>query len=291
MEFMREPQLKAQWIEQFVVLCQEQDISQAALKLGVSRQTLQRNTQLLEKTVRVKLIERSGKNFYITPEGRLFLSEAEQIVARIYQLSSNFKKQLPGTLQGTVSLAWQSAHCLDFLPRCLSQFMGEHPSVYVRIQTYLQLPLIEQLLHTHELDMALVDYPPVDTGLLVGSGRHTPYVIVSCPQNQRHWSSFSYVYTEQNQPAHVAPPWNDELYPRQIVARTNTLNAVLHWAAAGVAAFVPQMTVQRYLNSGQLAIVAQPPEETFKQFYLCLAPKAEDNEAAQMLVQQLRQIL
>lgn len=283
-----EPQIKVIWLEQFLLLCQENDFLKAAQKLGLSRQTLQRNIGLLEKAVKVDLIQRNGKDFLVTPRGRLFYTEVQRVIHTMNQFSSQLKQHLLGPLQGSIRLAWQSWLSFRTLAQVLQDFIIENPEVFVETLLFSHMQDIEQALLENKLDLAIVDYLPSHEELIIHKGLATPYVIVSCPQARRHWSTFSYINTVHNLPDHLDPPWNDTLHPRTIVAQTNAINMLLQWTRSGVAAFMPFTHAQPYLEIGQLAIVADPPEEVFAHSYLCVSEQCSENPAAQLLIEQLQ---
>jgi DNA-binding transcriptional LysR family regulator len=284
---LREPQLKIVWLEQYLMLYREQDMTQAAMKLDISLATLQRNIRLLEQRVGTALIQREGKKFYITPEGRLLGEEAQQFFTGINQLPMQLKRELAGQLQGTVAVAWQSALSFNVLADVLAQFISDYPDVYVRSSVCTQSLMIEKRLQKGQLDVALMIVPPGDESLLVGSGRPIPYVIVSCPQPQRHWSTFAYVETVQELPAELRFPWDEERFPRAIVAKTNMMETVLFWAKSGVASYIPLSLAEPYIREGKLAIVATPPEEKFIQSYVCAAPAGMERPAVQIMAEQI----
>lgn len=284
---LREPQLKIVWLEQYLMLYRERDMTQAAMMLDISLATLQRNMRLLEQRVGTPLLQRAGKQFYITPEGRLLGEEAQLFFAQINQLPMQLKRELAGQLQGTVAVAWQSALVFNVLADVLAQFISEYPDVYVRSSVCTQSALIEKRLQKGQLDVALMVAPPGDDSLLVGSGRPIPYVIVSCPQPQRHWSTFSYVETVQELPTELRFPWNEERFPREVVAKTNMMETVLFWAKSGVASYIPLSLAEPYISEGKLAIVAIPPEEKFIQSYVCADPVAMERAAVQIMAEQL----
>lgn len=267
------PRIKLIWLEHFRVLCQEADLLQAAQKLGVSRQTLQRNLQALSEALGKPLIQLQGRQFYITPFGRSLLQEADHLLQAAQTLPARLQQASIGHLQGSVSVAWRNMPCMNYLADVLARFIPAWPDVQLHIRQHNQVSVLEALLQSAQLDLALLDYPPRDPDLLVGSGQHSPYLIVSVPQPLRHWSAFTYLDTEPFCPAHVAPAWDAERFPRQVELQTNSSPTFLNLLEPGRAIFVPQHLIQDYLDSGQLAVVAQPPEEVFKQLYLCCADR------------------
>lgn len=287
-----EPHLKTQWLEYFVVLCQEQDFLQAAQKLGVSRQTLQRKLDALEAQVHTKLIEKSGKDFHLTSAGRILLQEAESLIQQMQHLKRQLNTYHQDTLQGVVTFAWQFASSLAFLPDVLIDFISSHPEVFLQIECQPQFNEITQRLLNGSLDLAVTDYQPLVASIHTTVSQRSPFVIVSAPQPWGHWSSFAYVRPMAHPAQQHSQRWNESLYPRQIICETDSLDALLDWCLTGKAAvFLPQMMVQKYLDQGQLALVAEPPELSFKELYLCLSPLSADKPAAQALFRHLHQTM
>jgi len=289
MSLAKEPRIKLIWLEHFRMICQESDLVQAAQKLGVSRQTLQRNLQSLADVLGKPLLQRQGRQFYITPFGRSLLQEAELLLQAVQTLPTRLQQASLDKLQGNVSVGWRNMPCLNYLVDVLVTFIPAWPDVQVRTRQHNAVAVLESLLQSGQLELALMDYPPRDAALLVCSGQHSPYVIVSVPQPLRHWSAFTYLEAEPYCPEHVAPAWDAERFPRQVELQTNSSPTFLKLLEPGRAIFVPQHLVQDYLESAQLAIVAQPPEEVFKQLYLCAAPDSAQNPAVQTLLDLLRQ--
>jgi DNA-binding transcriptional LysR family regulator len=291
MQQLPEPHLKTQWLEYFVMLCQEQDLFQAAQKLGVSRQTLQRKLDALEAQVQTPLIKKSGKDFHLTSAGRILLQEAESLLRQMQCIKYQLQTYHQESLQGVVSFAWQSATSLTFLPEVLIDFMRSHSEVFLQVECQPQLSEITQRLVAGSLDLAVTDQPPSETQIHTTISQRSPFVIVSAPQPWGHWSSFAYVIPWGNPSVQRRNPrWNESRYPRQIVCETDSFDALLDWCLTGkAAAFLPQMMVQKYLDQGTLAVVADPPELSFKELYLCLSPLSTEKTAVQTLFRHLHQ--
>jgi DNA-binding transcriptional LysR family regulator len=292
MTYRPEPQLKTQWLEYFVALCQEQDMTQAAQKLGVSRQTLQRKLDALEQQLNTKLLEKSGKSFHLTSAGRILRQEAEALITHMRMLRNQLHTYYQEGLQGVVSFAWQSASSLAFLPEGLNVFMRNHPDVFLQIGCQPNITEITERLRTGSLDLAITDHlPPTESGIPVSISQRSPFVIVSAPQAPGHWSSFAYVTPLAHpESGRRSQYWDEHPYPREVVCETDSFDALIDWCLSGkAAAFVPQMMIQPYLDRGQLAIVADPPAPAFKELYLCLSPLASEKAAVQALFRHLHQ--
>ncbi|MGV3526643.1 MAG: LysR family transcriptional regulator [Candidatus Sericytochromatia bacterium] len=286
------PQLKTQWLEQFVMLCQEAHLPRAAAKLGVSRQTLQRSLEQLESHLQTPLVHKNGKAFQLTPAGVLFLQQARELTQTLQRLEQRFQAVNAAPLSGTLAFAWQSASCFDFVPRALAAFLAAHPGVFLHIQCEPDTAALQERLLSGQLDLALMDVPPLAEGLEWVTGRRSPFVIVSAPRPLCHWAALAYALPEQAPRNLRQKRWDESLYPRQVVCTSDSLDVLLDWACSGRAAtFLPQITVQRYLDQGQLAIVAQPPEQIFKELFLCSAPGAGAKPAVRALQQSLHRLM
>jgi DNA-binding transcriptional LysR family regulator len=283
-----EPGLKTQWLEHFILLCQELELRKAAEKLGVSRQTLQRSLEQLEAHTQTPLLKKSGKGLIPTQAGQLFLIQAREVMASLLRLEQRFQTRSQIALSGTISFAWQSASGFDFLPRCLSQFMAEHPDVFLNIQCEPQTETLRERLAKGQIDLALMDAELEEEEFMTFSARRSPFVIVSAPRPFCQWNALVYALPRRISHNPRQKRWNDEKYPRQIVCNTDSLDVLLDWCLTGRAAtFLPQITVQRYLDQGQLAIVALPPEAIYKDLFVASTPAAQAKPAVKALTQTL----
>lgn len=283
-----EPQLKMLWLEQFLVLCQESDFVLASQKLDISTQMLKHNINQLEKTLETHLIERQGKYFSLTHEGRLFFAESQRVLTKIRQMSKRVKQEFLGSLYGDLTLAWSSGFHFRQLSEILHSFAQEHANIFLRTERQTSAAFSEQRISRGEIDLAIFDYPPQNKELLVYTGKGTPYVIVSTPQKQQHWSAFSYIDTHYDLPINASSPWNEQAYPRKISSQTNSLSMLLKGLHVGVATYTPLSMAKPYLDEGILSIVAEPPELVFARTYVWVSPFSKNNSAAQLLIEKFR---
>jgi DNA-binding transcriptional LysR family regulator len=283
------PQIKSQWIQYFITLCHERTFTQAAAVLGISRSTLLRNLQLLETHLQTHLLEIQGNTFHITDQGRLFQQEAMGVLHKMQQLHYQLRMQCYHPIEGLITLAWQSGVVLEFTPKLLTEFMQTYPTVSFHIECHPHAHELNEYLETGYFDLAITDYIPTIHALEVRVLKRSPLVIVSAPQPKRHWSRFSYVSAPLNpETGKRGLFWDDHKYPRQIVCESNSLDVVLKWCISGqAAALLPLFAVQNYLSQGALAIVADPPEISFREVYLCRTPKSQHKTAATALCEHL----
>ena len=71
-------------LEDFVCLAVQQSFTAAARERNVTQSALSRRVQSLESWLGTELVNRDNKTFALTPQGRIFVSEAEVILRRLY---------------------------------------------------------------------------------------------------------------------------------------------------------------------------------------------------------------
>ena len=71
-------------LEDFVCLARLESFTAAAFERNITQSALSRRIKALENWLDTKLINRDSKNFNLTLEGRVFISEAEVILRRLY---------------------------------------------------------------------------------------------------------------------------------------------------------------------------------------------------------------
>ena len=71
-------------LEDFVCLARMENFTAASLERNITQSALSRRIKALEVWLGTKLVHRDSKNFDLTPEGRVFIAEAEVILRRLY---------------------------------------------------------------------------------------------------------------------------------------------------------------------------------------------------------------
>ena len=71
-------------LEDFVCLAAQESFTAAARERNVTQSALSRRVQSLESWLGTALINRDSKTFALTAQGRIFVSEAEVILRRLY---------------------------------------------------------------------------------------------------------------------------------------------------------------------------------------------------------------
>ena len=104
-------------LEDFVCLARLENFTDAAFERHITQSALSRRIKALENWLDSKLINRDSKNFNLTIEGRIFISEAEVILSRLYNARDaiyaihnsqelEIKVAAPNTIAETIFLDW-----------------------------------------------------------------------------------------------------------------------------------------------------------------------------------------
>ena len=104
----------------FLKVSDLQSFTKAAEELGYSQSTVTVQIKQLEEELGVLLFERIGKNVKLTEQGRVFRSQAREIVHAVEQLRSTMgeTEQIRGSLRvGTVD-----SLCTKRMPYILQEF-------------------------------------------------------------------------------------------------------------------------------------------------------------------------
>jgi len=119
-------------LEDFVCLTAQESFTAAARERNVTQSALSRRVQALENWLGTELINRDSKTFALTPQGRIFVSEAEVILRRLYNareaarvLSTNGDYEITVASQNSIA----QTLFLDWAKRLESRLDG----VYVRL--------------------------------------------------------------------------------------------------------------------------------------------------------------
>ena len=105
-------------------------VTDTAAALGTSQPTLSRSLARIESEVGVRVFERTPTGVEVTPDGRMVLDAARDLVVRHEQLRADLASRLdPDT--GTVRLAFLDSMATTLVPKLLRAFHAEAPGVKV----------------------------------------------------------------------------------------------------------------------------------------------------------------
>jgi DNA-binding transcriptional LysR family regulator len=171
-------------IESLKVFCdltETESFTKAAQINEVTQSAVSQTISTLERQFKSLLIERSKKNFRLTPEGQVFYEYSKRILQSFDALHSKLQ-ELEGVISGNIRVATIYSIGLHVLPPYLKRFLKEYPSVNVHVEYRRPNQVYEDVLG-NVVDMGLVAYPARDAKLEIVPLRKETLVLICHPQN------------------------------------------------------------------------------------------------------------
>ena len=142
----------------FVAVAGEENVSRAALKLHVSQPGLSRQIRDLEDEIGFQLLERSAKSVRLTAAGKVFLTEAREVLLHA-DAAVNKARAVAHGGGGEIHVGYAPSLTVQILPPMLRSFQGEFPHVRVTLHDLSSEEMLAQL-GTKKLHLALTVRPP-----------------------------------------------------------------------------------------------------------------------------------
>lgn len=137
----------------FVAVYQEESITRAAERLGMTQPATSLAVKELEEHYHTKLFERSGRGIRVTAAGKQFYTSAARLLSLYNEMDQEMKNwNTSGKLRIGSSISIGS--CI--MPQLISQFNKHYPEleVYVKVDSS---DVIEQNVLENRLDFALIE--------------------------------------------------------------------------------------------------------------------------------------
>jgi DNA-binding transcriptional LysR family regulator len=138
----------------FVAVATELHFGRAAASLNISQPPLSRHIQLLEHTMGVVLLERNKRSVRLTPSGRAFLPEAQDILRRLANAELAAKRAAESTV-GSVVMGFIPASSYGVLPSLIALAKDRLPGIELVLREMQSLDQYEAL-SSHQIDIGLV---------------------------------------------------------------------------------------------------------------------------------------
>jgi DNA-binding transcriptional LysR family regulator len=202
----------------FLTVAEEESLSRAAAKLGVTHSTVFRRINSLEEDINVKLFSRNSDGYQLTEIGREVISHVKQVSGHINDLQrllDNRNNELRGEIHVTAphNLAY------NFLPRYFSDFYKIYPEININLMVSNK----DYNLSLLEADIAIraTSSPPVD---LVGRKLFT-----------LRWGAYA---SEEYTKAYGQPTSMEDLKTHRLISSNQTLIGlpVYQWVEENISA-------------------------------------------------------
>jgi len=139
----------------FLAVADELHFGRAAERLGMSQPPLSQQIRQLEELVGARLFTRTNRRVTLTDAGKLFLIEAQDILARVHHAIDLAQRAQRGEV-GELRIGFtRSTPLSGHIPRAIFAFRQAAPSVQLQLQEMNSLTQIDALLD-HRLQVGIV---------------------------------------------------------------------------------------------------------------------------------------
>jgi DNA-binding transcriptional LysR family regulator len=165
----------------FCDLAETESFTKAAQVNKVTQSAVSQTIGALEKKFKSLLIERSKKNFRLTPEGDVLYDYSKRILG-IYESLTSKLQEIENVVSGSIRVATIYSIGLHILPPYLKSFLKSFPSVNLHVE-YRRANQVYDDVIGNVVDLGLVAYPVPDEKLVTVMLRKEPLVLICHPQH------------------------------------------------------------------------------------------------------------
>jgi DNA-binding transcriptional LysR family regulator len=148
---------------------------------NVTQSAVSQQIGSLERNFKSALIERSKKNFRLTPEGQVLYDYSKRMLQTYDSLRSKLQ-ELNNVVSGEVRVATIYSIGLHDLPPCIKRFLKEYPTVNVHVEYRRANQVYEDVLG-NAVDLGLIAYPERDHRLEIVPLRRDTLVLICSAQH------------------------------------------------------------------------------------------------------------
>ena len=165
----------------FCDLAETKSFTKAAAINSVTQSAVSQTISALERRFNSLLIERSKKNFRLTPEGGVFYDYSKRILQTCDALHSKLQ-EIENVISGNIRVATIYSIGLHVLPPYVTKFLKRYPTVNVHVEYRLDDQVYESVLG-NVVDLGLVAYPSRDPRWEIVPLRTDTLVVICHPQH------------------------------------------------------------------------------------------------------------
>lgn len=199
-------------LEYFRMVCRENNITRAAAKLHVSQPSVTIGIRKLEEELGVRLLDRSQKQITLTAEGRTFLQGAEEILARVSDLTAEMN-DLRLLQKGTLRIGITAIMGAFLFPSAFARFQKAYPNVRITVLEEGSLS-IRNRLESGDLDIGIMitsNLPPRLESVPITTGQ----ILVCLPDGHPLGKRSSIPFEELKEQPFIL--FREDTYSRQII--------------------------------------------------------------------------
>ncbi len=118
----------------FIAVAEREHLTRAAAALGLTPSAVSASIKTLEAFYNVQLFHRVGRGIELTRDGRIFLSEAKETIARVKSAEAALS-ELGGLRRGRLDIHASQTIANYWLPSRLLTFSSRYPGIEVQLTT------------------------------------------------------------------------------------------------------------------------------------------------------------
>lgn len=232
-------------LEQFVTVAAEGSVTRAAERLWAAQSTVSAGIASLERSLGVRLFDRTGRHLVLTTAGEDLLPHARSVLESLDRMR-DLATVSDAELRGRVRLGIFTSMDIVDLTGVLRRFRQRHPLVAVELMTSPSgtTGLVQDLV-AGRLDLAYTGLPGTPTGVVVEPLREMPFrVFLAADHPLADRGSVSLTDLAEEPFIDTAHGFGNRIIldaalerlgiRRRIVAEMNDMPAVIRFASAGL---------------------------------------------------------
>ncbi|MGV7214955.1 LysR family transcriptional regulator [Bradyrhizobium sp. UFLA05-112] len=138
----------------FLAVAEEQHFGRAARRLGMSQPPLTEQIQVLERSLKLKLLERSRRGTKLSPAGAALLPAVRRFAGHVEQLETVVREIAAGH-SGVLQIGAITSAMLETVPPLLSELRQRYPALTIFVREIDSFEAVAGL-EAGELDLAFV---------------------------------------------------------------------------------------------------------------------------------------
>ena len=250
----------------FLRVAELHSFSKAAAQLGYSQATITVQIKQLEQELNTTLFDRIGRQIRLTEHGEQFVPYASALL-KAAQDANNFLA-LDSAPSGKLRLATCESLFADVMPPILLNFARKYPQVETSVHTDAQITDLFQMLHRNEVDILFFMDKQINSTAWIKVLEH-PFPVVFVASTAHPLAKESNISMERLLQEPMLLTTKDVSYryeldqilaakglsPRPVLEAGDTAVLAKMLLQSKAISFLPQFTVQEYIDSGKLCVL------------------------------------
>lgn len=158
------PEMDLQRLTYFVAVARAENVTRAAVTLGITQPALSRSIARLERELQTPLFERTGRSVRLNRQGRTLAASAERAFAELDRGRREIVDQLDAE-RGTIALGFLHTLGIGLVPELIGAYRREAPNVTFDLVQNAADTIYRQL-GAGDVDLCFAAQPAAEAGLM-----------------------------------------------------------------------------------------------------------------------------